>query len=118
MSTVFCLQTTSATFVSIDTESIDEHKHDSLKLLEKLEIALKNADQSDWKIVFGHHPMYSGGHHDGQCTIRERVLPILKKYNVDLYIAGHDHNLQRWSSNSSDGIGKNNTLITAYSRFT
>ncbi|HLX91751.1 MAG TPA: tartrate-resistant acid phosphatase type 5 family protein [Puia sp.] len=50
-----------------------------------------------WKIVTGHHPLYSGGHRiDAQETkdIRDRLEPIFDKYHVDLYICGYEHSLQ------------------------
>jgi tartrate-resistant acid phosphatase type 5 len=50
-----------------------------------------------WKIVVGHHPMFTGGsRHDGYDTraIHTSLKPIFDKYGVDVYIAGHEHNLQ------------------------
>lgn len=50
-----------------------------------------------WKIVVGHHPMYTGGSRtDGYDTkaIRNSLQPLLDKYNVDVFLAGHEHNLQ------------------------
>jgi hypothetical protein len=50
-----------------------------------------------WKIVVGHHPMFSGGGRtDGYDTkaIRRSLKPLFDKYGVDIYIAGHEHNLQ------------------------
>jgi tartrate-resistant acid phosphatase type 5 len=47
-----------------------------------------------WKIVFGHHPIYSNGK-QGDCDdMKDEVLPLLEKYNVDVYLCGHDHDLQ------------------------
>jgi tartrate-resistant acid phosphatase type 5 len=53
------------------------------------------ASQAPWKIVLGHHPIYSAGsgHGDQQDMIR-LVLPILQKHGVQAYFAGHDHDLQ------------------------
>ncbi len=50
-----------------------------------------------WKIVVGHHPMYSGGGRtDGYDTkaIRRSLKPMFDKYGVDIYLTGHEHNLQ------------------------
>ena len=50
-----------------------------------------------WKLVFGHHPVYTGG---GRMKAKETVemkklfKPIFEKYHVNAYICGHDHNLQ------------------------
>jgi len=53
------------------------------------------ASHADWKIVIGHHPVYSGGGaHGDQPELIERVLPLLHKYKVAAYFCGHDHDLQ------------------------
>lgn len=53
--------------------------------------------QSDatWKIVFGHHPLWSssGGKFAQAQALRRLLLPILCRY-ADLYVAGHDHTLE------------------------
>ncbi|HEV3224899.1 MAG TPA: tartrate-resistant acid phosphatase type 5 family protein [Puia sp.] len=63
-----------------------------------LEKTLKEASPNiKWKIVFGHHPVYTGG---GRMKAPETVemknlfKPIFEKYHVNAYICGHDHNLQ------------------------
>jgi tartrate-resistant acid phosphatase type 5 len=50
-----------------------------------------------WKIVVGHHPMYTGGSRtNGYDTkaIRNSLKPLLDKYGVDIYLTGHEHSLQ------------------------
>jgi UDP-2,3-diacylglucosamine pyrophosphatase LpxH len=50
-----------------------------------------------WKMVVGHHPVYTGGwRHNIQDTKNMQGLlePLFKKYNVDVYIAGHEHHLE------------------------
>ena len=47
-----------------------------------------------WKIVIGHHPIYSGGEHGDTPELIEQLLPILRKNNVQAYFNGHDHDLQ------------------------
>lgn len=48
-----------------------------------------------WKIVVGHHPVYSAapGHGDTKELIAD-LLPVLQKYGVQIYFCGHDHVLQ------------------------
>ena len=59
---------------------------------------LQEADASiKWKIVIGHHPMYSGGKRkDSQDTkdIEATFAPIFDQYKVDAYFCGHEHDLQ------------------------
>ncbi len=50
-----------------------------------------------WKIVVGHHPMFTGGGRtEGYDTraVRNSLKPLLDKYEVDMYLAGHEHSLQ------------------------
>ena len=52
-----------------------------------------DASSSRWKVVYGHHPIYSHGYHgDNQELIRE-LLPVIKD-RVDVYLTGHDHDMQ------------------------
>jgi tartrate-resistant acid phosphatase type 5 len=48
-----------------------------------------------WKIVIGHHPIYSGGEHGDTPELVERLLPVLRKNKVQAYFNGHDHDLQQ-----------------------
>ncbi len=47
-----------------------------------------------WKILAGHHPLYSGGEHGNSKDLIEKLEPLLEKYKVDMYLAGHDHDMQ------------------------
>ena len=50
-----------------------------------------------WKIVVGHHPIFTGGSRTNAYdtkAVRSRLKPILDKYGVDVYLAGHEHSLQ------------------------
>lgn len=49
--------------------------------------------ESDWAVVFGHHPVASGGRHRIDKYILRSVLPLLEG-NADLYLAGHNHSLE------------------------
>lgn len=49
----------------------------------------------DWKIVVGHHPLYSGGTRgDNDAYVRGHLEKLFDKHQVDLYLAGHEHDLQ------------------------
>lgn len=62
--------------------------------LEWLDVAL-GASRRRWKIVCGHHPMYSSGAHGPWPGLQEQLEPILVRNHVDLYLAGHDHHYER-----------------------
>jgi tartrate-resistant acid phosphatase type 5 len=70
-----------------------EHSKENSKQLAWLEAALEKS-KSPWKIVVGHHPIYSGGIHGDTPYLVEHVLPLLEKYGVQVYFNGHDHDLQ------------------------
>ena len=59
-----------------------------------LEQALKES-KARWKIVIGHHPLWSssGGKFEQARVLRRLILPALCRY-ADLYIAGHEHTLE------------------------
>ncbi|MEL7035983.1 MAG: metallophosphoesterase [Cyanobacteria bacterium J06592_8] len=56
--------------------------------------------QSDaaWKVVFGHHQIYSSGIYGINRKLIDKLTPLFQKYNVQLYINGHDHNYERTRS--------------------
>ena len=50
-----------------------------------------------WRIVVGHHPLFTGGNYKNDRSVREikaSLQPLLDRYGVDAYISGHDHGLQ------------------------
>jgi len=52
------------------------------------------ASTAQWKIVIGHHPIYSGGGHGDTVELVKNILPLLQQYKVQAYFNGHDHDLQ------------------------
>jgi predicted MPP superfamily phosphohydrolase len=51
--------------------------------------------KAPWKIVFGHHPVYSSGMHGGTKILARDLPPLFAQYGVQLYLCGHDHNYER-----------------------
>jgi tartrate-resistant acid phosphatase type 5 len=78
----------SVQFFALDTQSVAL----SEKQLQWLDRAIANS-QARWKIVYGHHPIYSGGAYEDRPDLIARLLPLLRN-RVDAIFAGHDHNLQ------------------------
>ncbi|KAL8478436.1 hypothetical protein ACS0TY_030361 [Phlomoides rotata] len=87
-----------------------EHKYDwrgviptrsyTTHALKDLEIALKES-RAKWRIVVGHHAIRSVGHHGDTPELVKHLLPILQANNVDFYMNGHDHCLERISDDKS-----------------
>lgn len=76
-------------FFALDSNYMDR---DQLAWLEK---ELQKS-QSDWKIVFFHHPIYSSGkRHGADVELRESLEPLFVKYGVSLVLAGHEHFYER-----------------------
>ena len=48
-----------------------------------------------WKIVYGHHPLYSSGRHGGDRELVAKLAPLFAKHKVPLYLCGHDHGYER-----------------------
>jgi acid phosphatase len=65
-----------------------------------LERALAQSTAS-MKVVFGHYPMYSRGAETkpGRAAVqqatRQWLAPLLTRYGVDVYMAGHEHHYER-----------------------
>jgi hypothetical protein len=96
----------SARFIFIDTPPlIDEYrnnpeeypdaiKQDADKEIKWLKDVFANSKEQ-WKIVFGHHPVYSASQKHGNTKeMISRIKPLLEQYNAQLYICGHDHDFQ------------------------
>jgi acid phosphatase len=97
--------TTDVLFVHIDTSPfITEYRNndstyhilgqDIHKQLRWIDSVLASS-HAIWKIVVGHHPIYSSvGNHGNTKELIDNVLPLLQKYGVRIYLCGHEHFLQ------------------------
>jgi acid phosphatase len=67
---------------------------DSLKLQDQMTWLKKELQQSTatWKIVMGHHPLYSSGKYGDNATLIYLLEPLFIRNEVNLYLSGHDHN--------------------------
>lgn len=66
---------------------------DSLKSRDQM-TWLKNELQKSsaiWKIVMGHHPLYSSGKYGDNEPLIYLLEPLFVRYDVNLYLSGHDH---------------------------
>ncbi|KAJ6677189.1 TARTRATE-RESISTANT ACID PHOSPHATASE TYPE 5 [Salix viminalis] len=83
-----------------DWRGVMPRQHYLSNLLKDLESALQDSN-ANWKIVVGHHPIRSIGHHGETKELKMQLLPLLEANNVDMYINGHDHCLEHITSNTS-----------------
>ena len=76
-------------FFALDTRSLDPAQ------LEWLRRGLDDSN-SRWKIVYGHHPLYTSGRYSsGARSLRESLEPVLVAGNADVVLAGHEHFYER-----------------------
>lgn len=59
-----------------------------------LETELSRPRTTPFLAVMGHHPVYSDGMHGDHPILVRDWDPFFRKHKVDLYLAGHDHDLQ------------------------
>lgn len=90
---------------SIDTTTLRHYawQKDDVKLNKIVEEMLTTThtelcDQPGWRILFGHHPVYSSGKHAinedpvGITTsIKQELAGLLTGCDIQVYMAGHDH---------------------------
>ncbi len=63
--------------------------------LDWVDESLAQHGNADWRVVVGHHPVYSGSRRGGR--VNQDMLPLLRlmeRHDVRAYFAGHDHDLQ------------------------
>jgi 3',5'-cyclic AMP phosphodiesterase CpdA len=53
------------------------------------------ASNAPWKVVVGHHPLYSAGLYGDDPAAIARLTPLFERHGVQLYINGHEHNYER-----------------------
>lgn len=93
-------------FVFLDTNPFEHDYYHELKYQNQVAVldsaaqlawldSTLAASHADWKIVVGHHPMYTGGKRaDEVNTQRLHLEARLKRAGVHFYLAGHEHDLQ------------------------
>jgi 3',5'-cyclic AMP phosphodiesterase CpdA len=77
-------------FFALDTNILDDTQ------VRWLENALRSSLER-WKIVYFHHPLYSGGtRHGSNVELRVKLEPLLVRHGVNVVFSGHDHIYQRF----------------------
>lgn len=76
-------------FFAMDTTLMDRAQIDWLSR----ELA---KSPEEWKICYGHHPLYSSGErHGSEMALRKAVEPLFIEHGVNVVFAGHDHFYER-----------------------
>lgn len=90
-----------------------------------LEETVQRESTATWKIVVGHHPLFSTGVSQDELgdleNLRRQVQSILDKNGVDAYFSGHAHSLQHSHANQVDyfvsGAGSKLWPLSGQSKF-
>ncbi len=91
---VFSTNTYSLRIIGLDTEMLIKGTNEQReRQLTKLDSILTKS-KDEWKVVLGHHPVFSNGLHGNTISMIKFVKPILEKHHVNMYFSGHDLDLQ------------------------
>lgn len=80
-------------FFALDTNRNADWKNQLVWLEKEL-----SQSTAPWKVVFGHHQIYSSGIYGVNQPFLKTLTPLFKKYGVQLYINGHEHSYERTRS--------------------
>ncbi|QDV85722.1 metallophosphoesterase [Planctomycetes bacterium TBK1r] len=83
--------------VFLDTNQLVQGSREGEEQIAWVRHALSTSD-ADYRIVIGHHPALTGGQHELPDQISSVLPPLFAEHHVDLYISGHDHDLQMLDS--------------------
>lgn len=85
---------TSTAIICLDTQQLLQRTEGWKDQLSWLEQAFDKHKEADYVIVNGHHPLRSYGHYQDQSFMIRDVKPLMDEYKSNLYVCGHDHDLQ------------------------
>ena len=83
----------SVQFFALDTNDNADWKNQLIWLEKEL-----SQSTAPWKVVFGHHQIYSSGVYGLNQPFIKTLAPMFQKYGVQLYINGHEHSYERTRS--------------------
>lgn len=79
-----------AQFFVLETNSNVDWKTQMIWLTQQLQ-----QSKAAWKIVYGHHPIYSSGVYGTNAEMVKRFSEVFKQHRVNLYVNGHEHHYER-----------------------
>lgn len=85
-----------ATVGAVEVLALDANRPHDEGQLEWLRDRLARSD-SRWTVALFHQPAYSCSLHDSTPAVVANWVPLFEEHGVDLVLAGHDHNYQRFA---------------------
>jgi len=82
-----------ATFIALNTELINSSESEMALAQSLVKDKLAESDKP-WKIALGHHPYRSNGTNGNAAPALAKFFEEHVCSTIDLYLSGHDHNLQ------------------------
>jgi len=82
-----------AHFIGLDTG--DGFLYDETNQLAWLENELRTRRDATWTFVFYHFPLHTCTYKGDEPELRDKLLPILDRYHVDVVFNGHAHTYER-----------------------
>jgi len=95
---VYSFQYGNTFFISLDCDIPYREGSAQYLLLEAQLEQAKNNPSVKHCIVHGHFPPFSTANHGEDLSVlafRRAMVPLFQKYDIDLYMSGHDHTYQR-----------------------
>jgi tartrate-resistant acid phosphatase type 5 len=83
------------TILMLDSNKPQISPDDWLAQMRWIEQQLAQPKTTRWTIACAHHPLFSNGAHGDNGVLQVHWGPIFKKYKLDFYLCGHDHDLQQ-----------------------
>src|SRR5262249_880700 len=83
----------SVEFFVLDPTPIRSHDPSAAEQVRWLSDRLERS-RAIWRVVVGHHPIVSGGAHGGSDVVSDAIRGLLVAHGVNVYVSGHDHDLQ------------------------
>jgi predicted phosphodiesterase len=91
----------------LDSEQFKDFGGTKVEQMEWLEKNLKSST-ANYKFIVTHHPLKTAGKHSGSKTLYEQLNPLAIKYGVNLFLAGHNHQLEI----QNDGVNDINYIVS------
>jgi acid phosphatase len=82
----------SALFLALDTDPIAKKAPGSRQQMEWADSVLRRST-ADWIVMYGHHPVATGGWHNPEGTVRDALWPLLGG-DAAVYFSGHNHSTE------------------------